>query len=288
MEGCRVGSSGIVFKAGSAIGGGQFKWDIGTAGSTTMLALAILPVACFASRPVSCHIYGGLFQDFAPSAYHMQHALLPTLRRMGLRARLKVVRPGYVPKGGGIIQLEVRPVEDRLASLEMTKQGRIVAIEGIALSSHLRQRKVSERMAIECQRVLGAAGLTAIVDTNYDATASQAGAALALFARTDSEAILGADRAGTPGRTSEEIGRHVARSLIEDLATSATVDRFLADQLIVFAALAHGTSEFVIPRSTDHIRTNLWMVEKILGAKAILKGQTLRIHGVGYERRHWL
>jgi len=286
VEGGRVGSGEIVFRPRSVLKGGCFEWDIGTAGSTTMLALTILPAACFASRPVTCRITGGLFQDFAPSAYHMQHVLLPALRRMGLRVRLEIVRPGYVPRGGGIIEMEVSPVEDRLVPLELPEQGRVSKIEGIALSSHLKERKVSERMAAECQRVLRSAGLSASIRSVNDTSAPQAGAALALFAYTDSGCILGADLAGALRRTSEEIGRHVGRNMIEDLGSGATVDRFLADQLIFSAALAGGTSRYRIPRLTEHVETDLWLVESILGAKTkIGKDLMIEVEGVGYGRK---
>jgi len=39
----------------------------------------------------------------------------------------------------------------------------------------------------------------------------------------------------------------VVSSLLEDLATPATTDRHLADQLILFAALAKGTTQYRIP-----------------------------------------
>lgn len=286
VEGGRVGSGEIFFKPRRAIEGGYFEWDIGTAGSTTMLAFALLPAACFASRPLTCRISGGLFQDFAPSAYHMQHVLLPILGRMGLRTRLEIVRPGYVPKGGGIIEVEVSPVGDRLVPLELPEQGRVTRIEGIALSSHLKERKVSERMAAECQRALHTARLNASIRSIDDSTAPQAGAALALFAYTESGCIIGADRAGAPRRTSEVIGRYVARSLMEDLASGATVDRFLADQLIFSAALAGGTSRYRIPRLTEHVETNLWLVESILGARTkIGKDLMIEVEGVGYRHR---
>jgi RNA 3'-terminal phosphate cyclase len=64
------------------ISGGTFAWDIGTAGSTTMLALSILPLACFADVPITTQITSGVFQDFAPSPHHLQHVLAPVLRRM--------------------------------------------------------------------------------------------------------------------------------------------------------------------------------------------------------------
>ena len=119
-----------------------------------MLALTLLPIACVAFSSLTCRISGGLFQDFAPSAYHMQHVLLPTLRRMGVQAELKILRPGSVPTGDGVIEVKVIPVEDRLTALQVVERGSIVRIEGIALSSHLKDRKVSERMAAECRRIL--------------------------------------------------------------------------------------------------------------------------------------
>jgi RNA 3'-terminal phosphate cyclase (ATP) len=205
---------------------------------------------------------------------------------MGLRARLEILRPGYVPKGGGIIEVEVIPVGDKLVPLELPEQGSVAQIEGIALSSHLKDRKVSERMAAECRRILRSGGLSASIKSIDDATAPQAGAALALFAYTNSGSIIGADRAGAPRRTSEEIGRYVAQSLMEDLTSGATVDRFLADQLIFLAALARGTSRYRIPRLTEHVETNLWLVESILGAKTkIAQDLMIEVEGVGYGRR---
>jgi RNA 3'-terminal phosphate cyclase (ATP) len=108
-EGVHVESREFTFVPGPRISGGTFEWNIGTAGSTTMLALSVLPVACFADAPVSARIEGGVFQDFAPSPHHLQHVLAPTLRRMNADIDLRVVRPGYVPGGAGVLQLTVVP-----------------------------------------------------------------------------------------------------------------------------------------------------------------------------------
>ena len=63
------------------------------------------------------------------------------------------------------------------------------------------------------------------------------------------------------------------------------VDRHLADQLILFAALAEGTTKVLIPRMTEHIETNLWLVQKILGAKTSQTGNKLRIEGIGFQSK---
>ena len=82
LDGGEVGSKEIRFKPGGRAKGGYYEWDIGTAGSTTLLVMTLLPNALFSTGTISFKISGGLFQDFAPSAYHMQFVLFPTLKRM--------------------------------------------------------------------------------------------------------------------------------------------------------------------------------------------------------------
>jgi RNA 3'-terminal phosphate cyclase (ATP) len=246
-----------------------------------MLALGLLPVTAFAQGSHTIHLTGGLFQDFAPSAFHLQHALLPLLRRMGLHADLRILRPGYVPTGGGSLALTVQPVQDTLRPLTLPERRGELRYWGLALASHLQQRQVSQRMARACQAVLDQRGVQAEIRLLNDTTAPQAGAALALFAEGP-DALLGADQAGAPRRRSEVMGQSVAQALLEDLDSGATVDRHLADQLIIFAALAAGTSVLCLPQVTDHVPTNLWLVETILGARTHLEGHQLCIQGIGY------
>jgi len=282
IDGGEIGSMEIWFKPGGEVKSGYYEWDIGTAGSTTLLAMTLLPAACFSPGTMSFKICGGLFQDFAPSAYHMQYVLFPVLEKMGITARLSIIRPGYVPRGGGIIQVEIEPVTGKIKPIRLSSQGDVIGIEGFALSSHLKQRRVSERMVDKCSQLLKANGYEAQIEIVNDTTALQRGAALALYAKTSSGCIIGVDRAGKPGRTSEDIGKYLAKSLIEDLATGATVDCYLADQLIFYAALADGVSQYRIPRLTEHVETNLWLVESMLGAKTEVNKNMVTIQGIGY------
>ncbi len=281
VDGAEVGSSEIAFYPGRGIRGGAGEWDIGTAGSTTMLALSLLLVGAFAEQASVFTLRGGLFQDFAPSAHHLQRVLVPLVRRMGVEAAISIRRPGYLPEGDGILEVAVRPAKAGLRPLVLTEQGRVTAVEGTALSSHLAEQEVSDRMAEECSAMLEEVGYQADIEAVYETSAVQKGADLTAWARTDSGAIIGADRAGKLGRRSEEIGRYVAQSLLDDLQAGATVDRYVADQLVPFCALATGTSEYVIPRMTEHVETNLWLVETILGARTRVDGRRLRIEGTG-------
>lgn len=287
-----IGSKEIRFKPGKKIRSGTFKWDIGTAGSATMMALSVIPLALFADRPSRYEITGGLFQDFAPSIYQVKYVLLRILKKMGIHVDIKIIQPGYVPKGNGQIQVKVFPIRKIIKPLILVDRGKTTGIKGIALSSLLRKRKVSHRMAKECQKRLQSKGYVPDIEILYDnknhpvyqRTSIQAGAALAVWAETDSGCIMGSDMAGALGRPAEYIGKKVADHLIDVLETEATVDEHIADQLIPFCGLADGWSSYTIPKMTDHIETRLCLVEKMLGAKIEVKGNRLRVKGIGYRR----
>mgnify|MGYP003288414321 CR=1 FL=1 len=282
-KGLSVGAREFTFIPGARIKGGLFAWDIGTAGSATMLALSILPLACFADAPLTARITGGVFQDFAPSPYHMQHVLAPLLDRMGVHMALRVVRAGYVPRGAGIIELHVTPTQRPLHALTIMQQGRLGRVHGIAFASHLEGRRVSERMARTCEEDLERSGLSATIERVNDTEALHAGASLAVWGESTTGCIVGADRAGALGRSSEAIGRFVAEALRADLARGATVDRHMADQLVLFAALVEGTSRYLVPSQTDHLASNLWLASQF-GARADVHEQQVMIEGLGFCR----
>jgi RNA 3'-terminal phosphate cyclase (ATP) len=283
VEGAEVGSQEILFTPGPTVEGGEFHFDIGSAGSACMAAFTLIPPCLFAKTQSKITVVGGLFQDFAPSFFHMQKVLLPLLRRMGADVNMEMLRPGYVPEGQGRLVVTVNPAKSPLKPLHMVNRGAVQSINGIALASHLTEQMVSRRMAQRASDLLTDSGFHPKIQKMNDMSAVQRGAALIIWAETDTGCILGADQAGKQGRRSESIAAFVVKSLIEDLNSGATMDRHLADQFIIFAALADGTTEYTIPMSTDHVASNLWLVEKILGAKAERNGNLLRIHGMAFH-----
>jgi RNA 3'-terminal phosphate cyclase (ATP) len=284
LKGDEVGAMEIFYRPEKPALDGNFQWDIGTAGSTTLLALTLVPLALFARRPCCFSMTGGLFQDFAPSAFHIERVLFPLLKRMGAEIRMEILRPGYPPKGEGHLRVEVKPLAGSLRPLQMAEQGTVKTIRGISLASHLEKERVSDRMADQCRNLLGKHGYPVQLEVLHDRTALQKGAALLLWAETETGCLLGSDQAGKPGRRSEKIAQSVVTSLLEDLKARATVDRHLADQLILFASLAGGKTHYVIPRRTEHIESNLWLVEKILGVKSDLSKNHLQIDGIGFSQ----
>lgn len=279
LEGVFPGSMEVRFEPGALRLGRHYVWDIGSAGSTTMLALALLPVLAFTSSPVEVELRGGLFQDFAPSLFHLQHVILPLLARMGLEARATMDRPGYVPRGAGAWRLTVEPARGGLRGLRWDQAGAVRRVWGIALASHLAERRVSQRMAKSAADVLAGAGYEADFELVDDEASLQPGAALAAFAERDGGARLGADRAGARGRSAESIGRTVAAHLLEDLRSGATLDRYATDQIVSFAALAEGESRFRVAADTEHLHANVWLAREFLGVSIQVDALTLSVSG---------
>ena len=137
-------------------------------------------------------------------------------------------------------------------------------------------------MAEECRKVLRSYGYKAEIQEICDESSLQEGAALAIYAETSQGSRIGSDRAGRRGRSSESIGRYVAQTFVEDVRTGGAVDRYIADQLIIFAGLADGITRYSVPRITEHVETNLWLIEEFLGARTRVDDNVLEIEGIGF------
>ena len=61
------------------------------------------------------------------------------------------------------------------------------------------------------------------------------------------------------------------------------MDRYIADQLIIYAGLAEGITKYSVPRITEHVETNLWLIEQFLGAKTKISGNVIEIEGIGFK-----
>lgn len=277
VDGAHIGSGEFTFRPGGLVPAGTYRFDVGSAGSATALSLAVLPLAATAAAPVVLELVGGTFQDQAPSPFHLEHVLAPLLARMGVDVSVRLVRPGYVPAGGGEIRLHTRP-GGGLVPLVAERRGPLRRVWGVALASHLAERRVVSRMAGSARRVLAEAGHGEVhIEEREDTSAQQPGAGLALFADFDDDVRLGADRAGARGRSAERVGARAAHQLLDAVGSGGTLDRFAADQVLVFAALAPGRSRVRLAAVTDHVRTGLWLMDLFGLASWHLDGRLLTV-----------
>jgi RNA 3'-terminal phosphate cyclase (ATP) len=267
VRGATLGSSEVWFTPGE-IQGGRITSEIGTAGSIPMLLLTVLPMCAYAKQHVSLRVTrGGTDVRNAPTINYLRHLLLPLLSRMGLKATLTIRKYGYYPKGMGEILLEVDPCRD-LSVIRIDRFGELKQLKGVSVCTFLADRKVAERQAKAAMERLRQWGLEPDIDIiNDTSNPLQKGSSLVLWAETDTGSLIGGDAIGELGKPSEKVGSEAADNLIKELEARATVDSHLADILVPYVALAQGSSVYSSRLVTEHLDTNVWLAEKILGAK---------------------
>jgi RNA 3'-phosphate cyclase len=267
VKGATLGSRELWFTP-HEIPGGNIEAVIETAGSIPMLFLSVLPICVFVKSPVRVHVAkGGTDTIHAPTINYMRHILLPTLKKMGVEAEITIQKYGYYPKGMGEATLTVKPTPN-LNPITLEAFGNLKAIKGVSVCTFLSDRQVAERQAKAAQTVLGQGGFKADIQiVNDESNPIQKGTSLVLWAETDTDIILGADSIGELRKSAEDVGKQAAKTLLTDITAKPTVDEFLADMLIPYMALANGKSSFLTRAISEHIESNIWLMEKMLNVK---------------------
>jgi len=271
VQGATLNSRELWFKP-HAVRSGSFEAEIGTAGSIPMLLMTVLPICAFAKDTVRLRVAkGGTDVSHSPTINYMRNVLLPVLKQMGLDASITVHKYGYYPKGMGEITLTVTP-QRSLQPLRSENFGKLKSVKGVSVCTFLAERKVAERQAKAAREYLAEKGYAASIQVVNDrSNPLQKGSSIALWAETDTGAAVGADAIGELGKTSEAVGREAAEKLYAEFSAMPTVDVHLADMLIPYVALAEGASVFSARRVSDHLEANIWLAEKMLGARFNIK-----------------
>ncbi|MCW3995104.1 MAG: RNA 3'-terminal phosphate cyclase [Candidatus Bathyarchaeota archaeon] len=267
VQGATLGSRELWFMP-QKIGGGNVEAVIETAGSIPMLFLAALPICLFAEHPVRLHVAkGGTDTIHAPTINYMRYVLLMALKQLGVEAEITVQRYGYYPKGMGEATMVVAP-NPNLKSVSLEHFGKLQHIKGISVCTFLADRQVAERQAKAATDHLASNSCKADIQViNDQSNPLQKGSSIVLWARTDTGVILGADAIGELRKMAEVVGKEAAQKLLNELAAHPTVDAFLADMIIPYIALAKGKSALLTRTITEHIESNIWLMEKMLNVK---------------------
>jgi RNA 3'-phosphate cyclase len=267
MKGAALGSRELWFEP-QEIKGGNIEAVIETAGSIPMLFSAVLPICLFAQNCVRVHVAkGGTDTIHAPTINYLRNVFLPALKMMGVEAEISVKKYGYYPKGMGEATLIVKP-NHKLKAIQFKAFGILKEIEGVSVCTFLADRQVAERQAKAANDYLSQQGYKAQIQIiNDQSNPIQKGSSIVLWAQTYSGVIVGADAIGELHKMAEAVGKEAAQKLLSELLAQPTVDVFLADMLIPYLALAQGKSAFLVRTISEHIESNVWLMEKILKVK---------------------
>jgi RNA 3'-phosphate cyclase len=272
VTGLSLNSQDVVFTP-REIKGGELHIDIGTAGAIGLTLQSLMLPAIKAPSPVRLTITGGTDVPWSPTIGYIKEVVIPVLGTVGYQGTIAVSRRGYFPRGGGRVSVELRGGE--LTPVELVERGQIQLIQGRSHASlALRQRHVAERQQEGAMAILEKAGIPADITVEYGATASP-GSGIDLWAR-GGDTRLGANALGARGKRAEEVGAAAAAALLRQIGSGAALDEWMGDQVLPFLAVAGGESTISVARITEHLRTNLWVINHFLPLETQLREEKTR------------
>ncbi|MFQ5918846.1 MAG: RNA 3'-terminal phosphate cyclase, partial [Thermoplasmata archaeon] len=283
-EGLELGSRSVAFRP-REVRGGRLNVDVGTAGSVTLVLQAVLVPALFSAQPTVLTIQGGTDVRWSPPAEYTRRVFLPLLAGMGGVASFEVRRRGYYPRGGGRVRAYISPISF-LTPFRGEDMGQLLRIGGHAHGSNL-PTHMAERMRGSSQETLAEFQPLTIKALTYgDREAEGRGGALVLWAKTTASRI-GASAVAEKGVAAEVLADRAASELRNDLRAEVTLDRYAADQLLPYMALASGTSVFWVREVSDHLKTLFWLLPQFLDVNIQTRAEERRTRVEVTPSRTW-
>jgi RNA 3'-terminal phosphate cyclase (ATP) len=238
---------------------GEYRFAIGTAGSTGLVLQTVLVPLMVADGPSRLVIEGGTHAAAAPPFEFLEQTLLPVLQRMGPRVSVTLERHGFYPRGGGQIVVEIAPA--RLRPLECMgrgafQRGRVEAVfAGLPFD-------IAERELKAARKVLPDWPEDAFVPSSLPAEYGP-GNALLIAAHFDhvTEVVSGFAKLGVPA---ERLAQTAARRMAGYLGCDAFAGPYLQDQLLLPFAWA-GSGTFTTVKLSEHTRTAARLIERFTG-----------------------
>jgi RNA 3'-terminal phosphate cyclase (ATP) len=266
VEGLAVDSRRIVFEPGRVKPGNYF-FDVGTAGSVTLILQALLLPLALAPGPSRIKLRGGTHVPWSPPYHYLAEVFLPTIALMGIETAVRLEKWGWYPKGGGEVEMDIHPAET-LSPLVLDQPWEPEEVRILCASSRLpghileRERKRIEVLLPERR-----------FKTRYElleGASIGAGNMVSISARKGA-AAAGFSSLGARGKPAEQVAEEAVHSFLSFLDSGAAVDEHLGDQLLPYLALAPGRSEILVQGVSSHLRTNHWVINQFMPARLVLE-----------------
>ncbi|MEO9595121.1 RNA 3'-terminal phosphate cyclase [Rhodopirellula bahusiensis] len=261
VSGDQLGSCELTLVPGE-LSGGDYRFEVGSAGSAVLVAQTILPVLLHADAPSTITIGGGTHASWAPPFDFFLRCYLPLLARMNANVDADIESHGFYPAGGGRMVMKVESSTGMNGLELMNRVGRLkpsvtALVSRIAESVGQRECDVIARktgwdkkafQVVDVQQA-GGPGNVVMIELAFDNV---------------SELIIGFGKVGVKA---EQVARAALREARAHLASEVPVGVYLADQLLLPLGLAVRNgyrSEFCTGPLSLHSQTHIDVLQRFL------------------------
>jgi RNA 3'-terminal phosphate cyclase (ATP) len=272
LEGAEVGSSRLAFRPRAKPSAGAHVFDIETAGSTPLLFQTICWPLALAGGTSHLTLRGGTHLQNSPTFHHLALVWAPAVARLGFRFELALQAAGFYPEGGGEITATIEPAHP-MPPLDLRHRGTLEEVEVVAMVAGT-PFALAERLADRALKRLRANGVAAEATRLPVPARRSAGSHLLLVASFE-RARAGFGALGDRGQTPEHDADEAVNEFATFLRRGGAVERHLADQLVIPAALlAAGcvpavpgivpVTRYTVSAVTKHLLTSVDVVKRFL------------------------
>ncbi|QZO12890.1 RNA 3'-terminal phosphate cyclase [Pseudoalteromonas piscicida] len=270
IEGAALGSARIRFTPGK-IKARNYRFAIGTAGSTVLVCQTILPVLAMASEQSHVIFEGGTHNGMSPSLCFLTRSYLPILKKMGIDCQIETEKLGFYPAGGGKWTLTIHPTKALNALPELSASSSQITAEQCAITALVSKlpEHIGEREVTKAKKELNWFGAKTTV---VSAVTPGPGNSLQLMIDQGSHTSL-FEQQGEYGVSAERVAKRCAAEVKQFLKSEAAVEEHLADQLLLPMAIAH-SGQFTTTKPSLHTLTNIDVIQLFMDVKFAVTQRT--------------
>ena len=298
VKGDQKGSTELLFLPGE-VKGGDFFFDIGTAGSTSLVLQTLIPALVF-SRVVeipfkdsmedenppkspfakgglrgitgkvgdggllkqksTITLKGGTHVHFSPCFHYFAGVFANFLKKIGIEIRLTIESYGFYPKGGGKVRAEIFPAK-HVKPLNVMECGNILRLSGYSGVGNLPLSIAERQRNAMLEKIYSQIkDLKCQVDIEL-LNVTTPGQGTFVFLKSESEnSTAGFTSLGERGKRAEAVGEEVAMEFLRYYSTDAALDPHISDQIVLYLSICKEESVFTTSCITKHLMTNLWVI----------------------------
>jgi len=261
VTGDQIGSQQVSFRPGP-VQSGDYFFKIGTAGATALVLHTVyLPLLLKGQGPSSMRIEGGTHALAAPSGEYLTITWAGYLQALGGQMEVNINKPGFFPKGGGLLQAKITPGQTlspwMATDLLEANTGRV---ECLAIVGGKLPISIGERIVKQSIDRLGA-GCTGRVVEFPHAKSPGVVATIIDYRSSVPSVFYGL---GAKGKPSERVADEAIDAYLAHRETGCPVDPHAADQLLLPLAFAQGASAYRVSSVTQHLLTQRDIIQRFV------------------------
>jgi len=265
VRGLYVGSKEVIIKF-SKISSALGNYNIGTAGSISLILQSIIPPLLLADKSSEFVIKGGTDVRWSPPIDYMKEVYRHLIKKFGGYIDISVIRRGFYPRGGGIVRVRIEPGSLK-GWIKETRENldRILVYNNVyRLSRNVLNRQRSRVISLLRKNSFKS---FQVID-EFSSNSLDPGTSLVIIGFHDKMSIAsGGDSLGERGKPAEKVAEEAFNKFIEWFKSNATLDIHIGDMCIPLAVLARGRTVFSVPNLTKHIESALYVTRKLYDSK---------------------